>query len=71
MYVISSDAYQNLVSSLQMDSEDVGLARLPQNDNGVGTLAGGAMALINPTATPERSAATVEWLSYFKFRGLH
>ena len=68
MYVISSDAYQNLVSSLQMDSEDVGLAPLPQNDDGLGTLAGGAMALINPTATPEEIAATVKWLSYFKFR---
>lgn len=68
MYVVSSDAYQNLVTSLEMDPDDVGLVPMPQNAEGIGTLAGGSQGVINPKATPEEIAATVKWLSYFKFR---
>lgn len=68
MYVAPGNQFNNIVTSLGMDINEVGLAPLPQDSDGIGTLAGGTHALISPKATPEQIAAAVKYVSFYKFR---
>ncbi len=68
MYIAPGNQYKNLVTSLGMNKDDMGLAPLPQDSDGIGTLAGGTDALISPKAEPEQIAAAVKWVSFQKFR---
>lgn len=67
MYVAPGNQYANIVTSLGMDPDELGMAPLPQTSDGIGTLAGGTHGLINPNATPEEMAAAVKWVSYYRF----
>lgn len=68
MYVAPGNQFPNIVTGLGMSTEDLGMAPLPQDSDGIGTLAGGTFGLISPKATPEEIAAAVKWLSFYKFR---
>ena len=67
MYVQGADSYINLVVNLGMDPQDFGVAPLPQADDGIGTLGGGNLAVVNPAATPEEIAAGLEWIEFRYF----
>lgn len=67
MYVQGADSYINLVINLGMDPQDFGLAPLPQAPDGLGTLGGGNLAVVNPAATPEQIAAGLKWVEFRYF----
>lgn len=59
--VIGADQYNTLVASRGMDPDDVGIAPIPQADDGLGALGGGSIAIVNPKATDNETAAAIEW----------
>lgn len=67
MFVQGADLYGNAVVNLGMKKEDFGLAPLPQSTGGLGTLGGGTVSVVNPTATAEQKAAAVKWISFRSF----
>jgi multiple sugar transport system substrate-binding protein len=67
MFLQGSDAYPRLVDSLGMTPESVGIAPLPQESKGLGTLAGGTVAIVAPTATEAEAAAAVKWIEFHRF----
>lgn len=64
MFVQGADLYSNAVVNLGMKKEDFGLAPLPQTDKGLGTLGGGTVEIVSPTATAEQKAAAVKWIQF-------
>lgn len=64
MYVQGADLYPVAVVNLGMKKDDFGLAPLPQTDKGLGTLGGGAVEIVSPTATAEQKAAAVKWIQF-------
>lgn len=67
MYVQGADQYNTMVTTKGMDPQDFGVGPLPQTADGLGTLGGGTVAIVNPTATPEEVAAAAEWIDFFYF----
>ncbi|WP_168217814.1 ABC transporter substrate-binding protein [Occultella kanbiaonis] len=67
MFVQGADNYSNMVVNRGMDPQDFGVAPLPQTDDGLGTLGGGTISIVNPTATPEEIAAGLEWIEFRSF----
>lgn len=67
MFVQGADTYQVMVTSLGMDPEHWGVAPLPQQPNGIGTLGGGSIAVIDPTAPAEEITAALEWIEFMYF----
>lgn len=63
----SSSFFNSLVTSQGMPVEDIGLVTLPQTADGLGTLGGGAIAMISPNATPNEIAATLKWIQFFNY----
>ncbi|MFC4138696.1 MULTISPECIES: ABC transporter substrate-binding protein [unclassified Microbacterium] len=59
--VIGADQYNTLVVSRGMDPDDVGIAPIPQEEDGLGALGGGSIAIVNPKATDNETAAAIEW----------
>lgn len=68
MLVQGADNYTNMVINRGMPAEDFGVAPLPQTDDGIGTLGGGSIAVVNPRATPEEIAAALEWIDFYHFQ---
>ncbi|PZF84836.1 ABC transporter substrate-binding protein [Jiangella anatolica] len=68
MFVQGADNYSNMVVNRGMPAEDFGVAPLPQTDDGIGTLGGGSVAVVNPRATPEEIAAALEWIDFYHFQ---
>ncbi|WP_159621371.1 extracellular solute-binding protein [Ruania rhizosphaerae] len=68
MTVNGADSYGNLVVNRGLAPEDFGVAGLPQSEDALGTLAGGAIAMVSPNATPEEAAAALEWIEFVKFQ---
>lgn len=66
MFVHGADLYGDAVVNRGMPSADFGVAPLPQDDDGLGTLGGGAIDIVSPKATPEQVAAAVKWLEYHR-----
>ena len=67
MFVQGADNYTNMVVKNGMDPQDFGVAPLPQQPNGLGTLSGGNLAVFSPTASPEELAAATEWIEFMNF----
>lgn len=67
MFVQGADLYRNAVVNLGMDPDDFGVAPLPQDSDGLGTLGGGNVAVVDPAASPEEIAAAVTWIEFFYF----
>ncbi|MBZ2194786.1 ABC transporter substrate-binding protein [Occultella gossypii] len=67
MFVQGADNYSNMVVNRGMDPEDFGVAPLPQTDDGIGTLGGGTISIISPTASPEEIAAGLAWIEFKSF----
>lgn len=68
MFVQGADNYTNMVVKNGMDPQHFGVAPLPQQPNGLGTLSGGNLAVFSPTSTPEQLAAAVKWVEFRDFR---
>lgn len=68
MFVQGADAYQTVVSNLGMKPDAFGLAPLPQTADGLGTLGGGTVAIINPRASAAQMKAAVKWVEYVYLR---
>ncbi|MEU5725804.1 extracellular solute-binding protein [Micromonospora sp. NPDC047738] len=64
MFVQGADAYKTLVSNMGMKPDDFGLAPLPQAAQGLGTLGGGTVAIINPRASAAETKAAIKWAEY-------
>ena len=68
MYVQGADIYTNAVVNLGMKPKDVGIAPMPQDSDGLGSLGGGSAAVVNPKATPEQITAALKWIDYQYFK---
>lgn len=68
MFVQGADAYKVVVSNMGMKPDDFGIAPLPQGAQGLGTLGGGTVAIINPRASAAETRAAIKWLEYVNFR---
>lgn len=67
MIVQGADNYVNMVINSGMDPQHYGVAPLPQGADGLGTLGGGTITVINPTATPEQITAAMKWIEHIDF----
>ncbi|MBF4571549.1 extracellular solute-binding protein [Herbiconiux sp. VKM Ac-1786] len=67
MYVQGADVWDEVVTNLGMSADAVGIAPLPQSPDGLGTLGGGTVRVINPKATPEQVAAGLDWVEFLDF----
>jgi multiple sugar transport system substrate-binding protein len=63
-YAGSAVVYRNLVTTYEQDPEEIGIAPLPQGPDGLGTLGGGNISIINPRATDAEAAAALEWIKF-------
>lgn len=63
--VVGADQYYNLVVVTGMDPDDVGIAPMPQSDDGLGALGGGNINIVNPNATADETAAALEWIKFY------
>ncbi|ACQ79171.1 extracellular solute-binding protein family 1 [Beutenbergia cavernae DSM 12333] len=68
MFIQGADNYGNMVTNRGMAPEDFGVAPLPQTEDGIGTLGGGTISIVNPEATPEEIAAALAWIEFKSFR---
>lgn len=68
MFVQGADNYTNMVINRGMDPQDFGVAPLPLADDGLGTLGGGTIAVVDPRATAEEIAAATTWIEFNYFR---
>lgn len=68
MFVQGADAYKVVVANMGMKPEDFGIAPLPQGPQGLGTLGGGTVAIINPRASAAEAKAAVKWLEFVYLR---
>lgn len=68
MFVQGADNYTNMVINRGMDPQDFGVAPLPLADDGLGTLGGGTIAVVDPRASAEQIAAAVAWIEFQSFR---
>lgn len=68
MMVNGSDAYSFVVVNDGMNKDDFGLAPLPQQDGGLGTLGGGTVAIFNPKASKAEITAGLKFVDaiYYK-----
>lgn len=64
MFVQGADNYNDMVVNLGMDPQHFGVAPLPQTDNGLGTLGGGYIQVLNPSASPEEIEAALLWVEH-------
>ena len=67
MFVQGADSYWSMVINLGMSPDDFGVAPMPQAEEGAGTLAGGTLAIVAPTASEEQTASATKWIEYSYF----
>lgn len=67
MFIQGADAYSTMVVNKGMDADDFGVAPLPQAEGGLGTLGGGTVAIVNPTASAAEIRASMEWIEFQSF----
>ncbi|WP_040165842.1 ABC transporter substrate-binding protein [Microbacterium gorillae] len=70
MYVSGSDVYTALVRDFGMKPETYGLGVVPTEGKDPGTLGGGDVAVISPTASKEVADAAVEWIDWYYMQKL-
>jgi len=63
-YAGGADIYKNLVTTYEADPETIGIGPLPQGPDGLGTLGGGSVSIVNPRASEAEAAAALEWVKY-------
>jgi len=64
MYVAAPDAYWSLVQNYALDPAVFGVGPMPQDGGENGTLAGGGVRVVSPSATEEEKAAAVAWIQF-------
>jgi multiple sugar transport system substrate-binding protein len=71
MYTQGSDVYTALVQANEIDPAIYGLTTIPLTDDpNAGVLAGGDIAAVNVTSTPEEQAAAVRWIDFYYMQKL-
>ncbi|WP_368498290.1 extracellular solute-binding protein [Herbiconiux sp. A18JL235] len=65
MVIGASDYYYTVVQNLKLPAENFGIGGMPQNDGVNGTLSGGTVQIVNPSATEEEKEAAVKWVKFF------
>jgi ABC-type glycerol-3-phosphate transport system substrate-binding protein len=68
MMVNGSDGYNFAVTNDGMNKDDFGLAPLPQEKAGLGTLGGGSIAIFKPKATKEQISAGLKYVDWIYYR---
>ncbi|MFC4138341.1 MULTISPECIES: ABC transporter substrate-binding protein [unclassified Microbacterium] len=66
--VLGADVYNDLVGNRGMNGADLGIAGLPQSDDGLGTLGGGTIQVVSPKATEAEAEAAVKWIKFMYLR---
>ncbi|MGW5194342.1 ABC transporter substrate-binding protein [Kribbella sp. NPDC004138] len=62
--ILAGDRYNSLVVNWKMKPQDIGIGPLPQDSDGIGTLAGGNISVVRPDAKPAEAAAAVKWIRF-------
>ena len=70
MYTSGSDIYTALVRDFGMDSDIYGMAVVPMEGDDPGTLGGGDIAVISPTADDATKEAAVTWIDWYYMQKL-
>lgn len=70
MYTSGSDVYTALVRDFGMDPKIYGLGVVPTEGADPGTLGGGDIAVISPTADEKTKAAAVTWIDWYYMQKL-
>lgn len=70
MYTSGSDVYTALVRDFGMDASQYGLTIVPTEGDDPGTLGGGDIAVISPTADAATKAASVKWIDWYYMQKL-
>lgn len=70
MYTSGSDVYTALVRDFGTNPDDYGLTVIPNEGADAGTLGGGDIAVVSPTATEEEKAAAVKWIDFYYMQKL-
>jgi ABC-type glycerol-3-phosphate transport system substrate-binding protein len=65
MYIGTPDMYAAAVGNFGMDPKDWGSGPMPIGSGPGGTLNGGAVEIVSPTATAEETAAALQWIDFF------
>ncbi|TBN57006.1 extracellular solute-binding protein [Glaciihabitans arcticus] len=70
MYTGGSDVYTALVRDFSTEPDIYGLAVIPNEGDDPGTLGGGDIAVVSPTATEEEKEAGAKWIDYYYMQRL-
>lgn len=65
MYIGPPDMYAAAVYNFEMDPKNFGSGGMPQSGGSNGTLNGGAVEIVSPTATAGEQAAALKWVDFF------
>ncbi len=65
MVIGASDYYYTAVQNLKLPAESFGIGGMPQDGGTNGTLSGGTVQIVNPSASDAEKDAAVKWVSFF------
>ncbi|HEY3510846.1 MULTISPECIES: extracellular solute-binding protein [Kribbella] len=64
MYMSAPDAYHTLVDINGLKPSALGVGPMPQQDGDHGTLSGGSVQIVSPSATDAEKAAAIKWIRF-------
>ncbi|WP_329481167.1 extracellular solute-binding protein [Kribbella sp. NBC_01484] len=64
MYMSAPDAYRTLVTTNGLKASAFGIGPMPQQGGDHGTLSGGSVQIVSPTATDAEKAAAIKWIKF-------
>ncbi|MFD7155969.1 extracellular solute-binding protein [Kribbella sp. NPDC059898] len=64
MYMSAPDAYHTLVDINGLKASSLGVGPMPQQDGDHGTLSGGSVQIVSPSATDAEKAAAIKWIRF-------
>jgi ABC-type glycerol-3-phosphate transport system substrate-binding protein len=64
MYMSAPDAYRTLVDTNGLKASAFGIGPMPQQGGDHGTLSGGSVQIVSPTATDAEKAAAIKWIKF-------
>lgn len=64
MWIGGADIYDDVVGNRGMDPDDVGIAPMPQSQDGLGALGGGSISVASPLAEANQVAAALRWIEF-------
>jgi len=64
MFMSAPDAYRTLVSINGLKASSFGIGPMPQQGGDHGTLSGGSVQIVGPSATDAEKAAAIKWIKF-------